>query len=226
VTASLVVVRVDLAVAQRAAPARADASTGTGGLFVPLQARVMDTRSGRGGYSTPTPVNTWRTVPVAGVGGIPSTGVSAVALNFTVLGGVGGGNLHAVAGGPPLNTAVDYPSWNAGESVSNSAVLPIGGQGSIQVLTTNTVTLVIDVQGYFTAGDTAAGGYVPIAAATVDIASKQPNAARTAGARRRAARRTLRCTGGAGLGVQIDETVLDRYRFRGDLPMRGERGTA
>jgi L-alanine-DL-glutamate epimerase-like enolase superfamily enzyme len=32
--------------------------------------------------------------------------------------------------------------------------------------------------------------------------------------------------GGAGLGVQIDETVLDRYRFRGDVPMRGERGTA
>lgn len=48
--------------------------TGTGGTFNPLQTRLVDTRNGTGGFSTPLSANAWRGYTVAGVGGIPATG--------------------------------------------------------------------------------------------------------------------------------------------------------
>lgn len=42
--------------------AAADAGTGSAGLFVPAAGRLLDTRNGTGGYSTPMPANTVRTV--------------------------------------------------------------------------------------------------------------------------------------------------------------------
>lgn len=48
------------------------ASTGTGGLFVPATARILDTAAGVGGVSTPMPAGAYRTVKVAGVDGPPA----------------------------------------------------------------------------------------------------------------------------------------------------------
>jgi hypothetical protein len=58
---------VQLAVSPSAA--HAAAATGTGGVFVPLQARILDTTTGTGGYTTPMPAGAYRTVGVDGVAG-------------------------------------------------------------------------------------------------------------------------------------------------------------
>ncbi|MEO8156392.1 MAG: hypothetical protein ABI648_01255, partial [Betaproteobacteria bacterium] len=66
-------------------PAAATPPAGTGGQFRPTQGRIVDTRNGTGGYSTPLPANTARVYQVTGLAGVPSTGVSAVLLSVSAL---------------------------------------------------------------------------------------------------------------------------------------------
>jgi RHS repeat-associated protein len=155
-----------LVAAPHGAPALASAATGSGGDFVPVQGRILDTRAGYGigGYTTAMPANTWRSVPVDGQVGIPTSGVAAVAVNFTILAPGTGGQLHADKDGVSSpNTSVNYLSYSAGERVSNSGIIAVGSDGKIQLMATSTTDLLVDVQGYYTAGDPTAGGYVPIA---------------------------------------------------------------
>lgn len=147
--------------------ATADASTGSGGLYTPLQPeqRILDTRasSSIGGYSTPMQSNTWRTVQVDGRGAIPASGVAAVALSFTVLDNPASGYLKADKDESTPNTAVSYMVWVGGQQQSNSGVLAVGDDGKIQVMASSSTDLAIDIQGYYTAGAPAAGGFVPVA---------------------------------------------------------------
>src|SRR3954452_17742573 len=105
-----VVQAVAMAYAPRAARALASAASGTGGQFVPLDVRVLDTRAayGTGGYTTPMPAGTWRSVAVEGVGSIPASGVAAVAVNFTVSSQTGAGIIHADKLEATPNSAVSY----------------------------------------------------------------------------------------------------------------------
>jgi RHS repeat-associated protein len=160
------VASVQFVVAPRAAKAHADVTTGTAGLFTPLTARVMDTRNGTGGYSTPMAAGTWRTLPIDGVGGVPSSGVSAVAITMTVIGAAAAGQARAMPTGSSVQpvVALYYGDGSTGDQ-SGSAISAVGSDGTIQVVTGTAIDLVVDVQGYFTSGNgiTAAGGYVPIA---------------------------------------------------------------
>ncbi len=65
------------------------------------------------------------------------------------------------------NQSVAYVNYATGVNTSNSAVIAVGDDGKIQVATTAGTDLVIDVEGYYTAGSTAAGGYVPTTATTI-----------------------------------------------------------
>ncbi|HEU5271739.1 MAG TPA: hypothetical protein VFU36_17570, partial [Jatrophihabitans sp.] len=144
-------------------PAAADtAATGSAGLFVPAAGRLLDTRNGTGGYATPMPAGTVRSVPAAGVAGIPASGVSALALTLTAVGSTTAGTVSVAPGdvATPTGTALVF---NPGDSVSNTDLVALHADGSLQVLTNATVSLIIDVQGYFTAGsDAAPGGFVPL----------------------------------------------------------------
>lgn len=124
----------------------------------------MDTRNGMGGYSTPMSANAWRTVPVAGVGTIPVSGVSAVQVTVTAISPGSGGNVFVAASSAvsaPV-PALIYGSGVPGD-ISASTIVAVGGDGKIKASAQTAVTLLIDVQGYYTSGaDTAAGGYVPI----------------------------------------------------------------
>ena len=66
VTASMVVGSVHLTTRASAA------TTGTGGLFTSATGRMINTRIGTAGYTTPMTVNTWRPFVVAGTNGIPN----------------------------------------------------------------------------------------------------------------------------------------------------------
>lgn len=160
---------VSLVAASHAAKAHADASTGAGGMFVPLAGRILDTRNGTGGYSTPMPASTWRSVAVDGQVGIPSSGVSAVQVTVTAVAPASMGIVHLAPDGvadPPLLSNLVYNIGLTG-TVSNTAIVAVGSNGKIQAMAGSDVDLLLDVQGYYTAGQTAGGGYVPVAGARI-----------------------------------------------------------
>ncbi len=153
---------VQVGVSPRSGPASADASTGSAGLFVPAVGRLLDTRNGTGGFSTPMPAGGVRTVTAAGRAGIPASGVSAVALTLTAIGAATIGAISVAPGdvATPTGTALVF---NPGDSISNTALVALHADGTLRVLADHAVNLIIDVQGYFTAGSaTAPGGFVAV----------------------------------------------------------------
>lgn len=152
-----------LAAAPSNAVASADPSD-SGGQFYVAQGRILDTRASSqvGPYSSPFPGGTWRAIDVAGTAGVPSSGVAAVALNFTVVSPTTAGLIHADLDEATPNATVTYMNYIAGTTTSNSGVVTVASDGKIQVYTSTRTDMLIDVQGYYTQGSPAAGGYVPI----------------------------------------------------------------
>jgi RHS repeat-associated protein len=148
-----------------AAPASATPPAGTGGMFKPLMAKIVDTRDGTGGYSTDLPANISREYQVSGVAGVPSTGVSAVMMQVTAM-------TPAAEGDMSINTKSTTSdatggvvlSWGAGEKVTNSGVVGMGSLGQVVVRSSATTGMVVDVLGYYLTGNgtPAPGGYVPL----------------------------------------------------------------
>lgn len=149
-----------------ATPAQAINDTGTGGVFVPASGRVLDTKVGTGGFSTPMEAGKYRTIKIAGVAGIPDDAtVGAVSLNATVSGSADNGILYGRPDADTSRTTMLIYNDNAGEYVSNTAIVAVSTDGTIQVSTETAARLILDVQGYYTANTdgTAAGGFVPVA---------------------------------------------------------------
>lgn len=148
-----------------ATPASALNDTGTGGVFVPTTGRILDTKNNIGGYSTPMPAKTWRTVQVAGLAGLPDDGsVGAVSVVATVADITTAGQLF---GRPDADTKYTLMGIYGGEQQQNtsfSSVLAVGADGTIQVYAETSARLILDVQGYYTANTdgTAPGGFVPL----------------------------------------------------------------
>jgi hypothetical protein len=162
-----------LGVAQVAtAPISARASAtpppvGTAGVFVPLQTRILDTDGTVGGYSTPMPPGTWRSVAVEGVGGIPADGVAAVQVTVataTVPTSAGQAFVASSdATGAPTVAALDYGVGATGV-ITSTTIVAVGADGQIKAQASSQMNLVMDVQGYYTAGNGSAapGGSVPV----------------------------------------------------------------
>lgn len=148
-----------------ATPAHALNDTGTGGVFVPTTGRILDTKNNIGGYSTPMPAKTWRTVKVTGLAGVPDDGtVGAVSMVATVADITTAGQLF---GRPDADTKYTLMGIYGGEQQQNtsfSSVLAVGADGTIQVYAETSARLILDVQGYYTANTdgTAPGGFVPL----------------------------------------------------------------
>lgn len=148
-----------------ATPASALNDTGTGGVFVPTTGRILDTKNNIGGYATPMPAKTWRTVQVAGLAGLPDDGsVGAVSVVATVADISAAGQLF---GRPDADTKYTLMGIYGGEQQQNtsfSSVLAVGADGTIQVYAETSARLILDVQGYYTANTdgTAPGGFVPL----------------------------------------------------------------
>jgi hypothetical protein len=147
--------------------ARADSSAG-GGDFVPLAnaGRLVDTRNGTGISGTaPLRDGQDKAFKVLGVGGVPATGVRAVLLDVTIVAPTNHTWFRLWADGTPMPTGTSMVHSIPGENFSNTAVVPVGENGSVRVFNnTGTAHAVIDVQGYFTGATTGGGtgGFVPI----------------------------------------------------------------
>lgn len=149
-------------VAGGVAPARAVPVAGTGGEFVPVAGRIMDTATGLGGYTTNMAPNVWRTLKVAGaLGGLPATGISAVQVTLSVLNPSELGNVYLAPDGQ-ASSSVSSLVFSPTGTASNTAIVAVPANGVVKVLANKSVRLIVDVQGYFTAGNTAAGGFVPV----------------------------------------------------------------
>ncbi|MER8043145.1 FlgD immunoglobulin-like domain containing protein [Streptomyces sp. NPDC094032] len=129
--------------------------------FVPLTpTRVMDTRVGQGGV-TLTPGMTY-SLGVAGLGGVPKTGVTAVVLNVTATKPTKGGFV-SVFPGETKRTSASTLNFKAGQTVSNLVTVPVNaGEVSFYNHLGNT-DLIADVAGYYTDGAGSGSTYQPVA---------------------------------------------------------------
>jgi Fibronectin type III domain len=133
-----------------------------GGSFVGLTpVRLLDTRIGLG---APKGSTTSVALTVDGHGGVPTSGVSAVALNVTVTQPVGPGVITAYPAGQPLPLASNL-NFTSGDTVANFVVVPVGVGGVVDLWSSASTQLVADVSGYYTtvgAASPVAGLYHPL----------------------------------------------------------------
>lgn len=135
------------------------------GAYVGLQpARLMDTRPGYAtvdgqflGIGAIGEMQT-RDVTVTGRGGVPATGVAAVALNITAVAPTAGTFVTAYPAGSPLPNASTI-NVSAALTAANSAIVKVGVDGAISLFNKVGAThVLVDVVGYFPTGPS----YVPL----------------------------------------------------------------
>lgn len=122
---------------------------GTGGgdrMVAVVPARVFDSRAGTG------PLVGTTTVPVAGVGGVPSD-ASAVVVNLTAVLGTAASHLTAWPTGATM-PGTSNVNFDAGTVVPNLAVVKVGAGGTIQVHNNaGAAHVLVDVYGYYRPGE-------------------------------------------------------------------------
>ena len=126
--------------------------------FVPLTpSRILDTRS-NDGASAPAALGTV-SVQVDGRGGVPLSGVGAVAVNVTATQPIAGGYATVYAAGSARPNASDV-NFRAGQTVPNLVIVPVGADGKINLFngSLGRAQMIADVQGYFLAGVTTTSG--------------------------------------------------------------------
>lgn len=149
--------------------AQALTDTGDGGVFVPTTGRILDTANNIG-YNTPMAAGEWRTVKVTGLAGVPADGsAGAVSVIATVAEMPGQGQLTGRPNAQTPSTLMTIYAGGGLGNTSNSAILALNSDGTIQVQTETKARLILDVQGYYTSNKdgTTAGGLVTVPGARI-----------------------------------------------------------
>jgi len=120
------------------------------GDFVPLNPfRVLDTRNNIGGRRVPLGAGTTVEVQASGIGGVPATGVTAVALNVTATAPTSQSYFTIWPKGEPRPVASSL-NWAPGQTVPNLVVMKPGTGGKINLWSeSGEVHALADVVGYF-----------------------------------------------------------------------------
>jgi hypothetical protein len=138
---------------------------GSAGQFVPVApARITDTRASSGQPNHGLTLGAGKTLPVqvTGVGGIPSTGVSAIVLNTTVTDTTTAGFLTVFPTGTTVPVASNL-NWMAGVTVPNRVIVPVGTGGQVSFFNgLGSADLIVDVNGYFTDSSGTGSSFVPL----------------------------------------------------------------
>ncbi len=124
------------------------------GAFHPLApARVLDTRTGLGAPASSATSQGTASFQVAGVGGVPATGASAVVLNVTVATPQASGFATVFPSGVPRpgTSTLNFP---AGRTVPNLVTVKLGADGKVNAYngSLGSVRFVADVFGYYLDG--------------------------------------------------------------------------
>ncbi|MGW2871383.1 right-handed parallel beta-helix repeat-containing protein [Kitasatospora sp. NPDC001225] len=122
-----------------------------GSLFHPQgPTRLLDTRAPIG-VPTAKAVPAWGTVDlqVAGVGGVPTEGVTAVTMNVTVTDPMQDGHLTVYPHGDEAPNASNL-NWTAGRTIPNLVTVPVkDGKVSFYNASGGTVHVIADLAGYY-----------------------------------------------------------------------------
>jgi len=137
-------------------PFTAEVATDGGLTALSAPARLLDTRGSGNKVGKTDGTGTPYELTVAGVSGVPSTGVAAVAMNVTVVDGeatdVGGYVTVYPCGTRPNSSNLNFVN---GQTVPNAVVAPVSSGGKVCFYVYGKAHLLADVSGYFTAGFTA-----------------------------------------------------------------------
>ena len=134
--------------------------------------RILDSRTSNGGRDgKPFSAGETMKLQVLGTHGIPATGVAAIVANITAVPGSSTGYLTVYPSGTarPLASTLNITAPRL--PVANLATLPVGSDGAIDIYSSvSYVHVVIDVEGWITAGDptTAAGATAQSAVRILD----------------------------------------------------------
>jgi SpoIID/LytB domain protein len=117
--------------------------------FTPVApARIVDTRDGTNVARERVAAGCVLPVRVAGLGGVPATGATAVVLNVTAVAPTAGGyaTIYPCSNGRPNASHLNY---RAGDVVPNLVTAALDGDGYLCVFTTAAANFVIDVTGWY-----------------------------------------------------------------------------
>src|ERR1035437_7918162 len=144
-----------------AGSAAAEGVSTPGGFTSLAPSRLLDTRDGTGAPAAPVASGGTVALQVAGRGGVPVSGVSAVVLNVTVVDPTGLGYVTAYADGATRQDASNL-NFVAGQTVPNLVIAPVGANGMVDLYngSSGTIQLIADVSGYYLAEALAAPGPV------------------------------------------------------------------
>lgn len=121
-------------------------------------ARIVDTR--QPGAPDRLAAGATLDLPVAGFGGIPSLGASAVVLNVTVTDAGGAGYLTAWPTGLPRPNASNV-NYQPGVAIPNLVTVPVGADGKVSLFTDQAADVIVDAMGWYTDSSFYAGPLMP-----------------------------------------------------------------
>jgi hypothetical protein len=134
-------------------PFTAEVSTAGGLTALSAPVRLLDTRGSGNKVGKTDGTGTPYELTVAGVSGVPSTGVAAVAMNVTVVDGeatdVGGYVTVYPCGTRPDSSNLNFVN---GQTVPNAVIASVSAAGKVCFYVYGKAHLLADVSGYFTAG--------------------------------------------------------------------------
>ncbi|HET7721760.1 MAG TPA: hypothetical protein VFK43_17455 [Acidimicrobiales bacterium] len=144
------------------APALAVEPAFPGGFTAVTPARILDTRTGNGAPAAKVGPDQTIELQVAGRGGIPATGVAAVALNLTVTEPTAVGFVTAYPAGEPRPLASNT-NFAAGQTVATAAMVKLGAGGRIALVNSHGSShLVADVTGWHATARATGSTYTPV----------------------------------------------------------------
>jgi hypothetical protein len=113
----------------------------------------LDTRAGVGAAKVAVAAGGTVHLQVAGRGGVPASGVSAVVLNVTVTAPTSAGFITVYGDGTARPTASNL-NFVKGQTVPNLVIAPVGANGKVDLYngSAGTVQLIGDVSGYYRSG--------------------------------------------------------------------------
>lgn len=134
--------------------------------YVPVSpVRLLDTRTGLGAVQGRPAAGETIDLQVTGVGGVPSSGVTAVTLNVTVTDTRQNGYVQVL----PMGSGTQGSSSNLNvtgpmQTAANFVTVPVGAGGMVSIFDVAGGHLIADVQGFFTeVSQSAEGRYTAVA---------------------------------------------------------------
>src|SRR5207245_11644842 len=97
-----------------------------------VPARILDTRTGTGGFGSAIGPQRTIAVPVTGRGGVPTSGVAAVVLNVTAASPTAAGYLTVYPTGVARPNASNL-NFVPGQTIPNLVEVPVGKAGKVNV---------------------------------------------------------------------------------------------